>query len=124
MTVVKKNNLNQGFTLLELMIAAAILVIAICGLLVTFVACLLSNEAKSNLIMAANDAQYVLEQIENLPYEQIDDYPENPEFNNLRDEYITVTQDPEYKITGVTINVSWTERGGTKNFQLSTRIAR
>ncbi len=109
---------------MELIIAVAILIVAISGLLVTFVSCLLSNEAKSNLITVFNDAQYVLEEVKNLPFADIGSYTP-PALNNLPNENITFTiPSSEFRIKTVTVEVSWTERGGNKNFQLSTRIAR
>ena len=117
---------NKGFTLLELMISAAILLIALSGLLSTFVYSLLINETSGNTVIAANDAQYVLEQIESLPnpYDDVGSYLP-PQFNNLESEdipkptVITVRSG----LKEVTVNVNWSERNKTRSFSLSTRIA-
>lgn len=112
-----------GFTLLELMIASAILLIAICGLLVTFVTCALMNESNNNLVVATNDAQYVLEEIKALGYSDISGYA-SPVFDNLEGEAITLNKDIGTQIAEVTVNVNWTERQRNKAISLSTRIAK
>jgi Tfp pilus assembly protein PilV len=113
---------NKGFTLSELMIATAILLVAILSLLAALINTILLNESNNNLVMAVNDAQYVLEQMKGLPYSQIASFTP-PTFNNLNNETITLSQSPGTKITEVTVNVSWTERQRNRNFQLSTRFA-
>ena len=115
---------GKGFTLLELVVSTGILLIVISGLLVSFISCLLMNESNNNLVTAVNDAQYVLEQIKGLTYNDIDNYTP-PIFTNLNNE--TIPQ-PSVVETGgikqVTVNVSWTERQRNRTFSLSTRIAR
>jgi prepilin-type N-terminal cleavage/methylation domain-containing protein len=54
---------NKGFSLIEVMMAVAILLVIVSGLLLTFVYCILLNQANSNLVIASNDAQYILEQV-------------------------------------------------------------
>ena len=114
----------KGFTLLELMVAVLILLTAILGLLSVFINCIFLNETNRNMVTAANDAQYVLEQIKSLPYSSIPDYPE-PSLYNLKDEHIDISIDnhTETRITQIDVTISWTERGRSKNLQLSTRIA-
>ena len=114
---------DKGFTLMELMIAAAILSIVISGLLSTFINCLLVNQANSNLITAANDAQYILEEMKGLAYSQLSSYtPLN--LTNLKNENITLIKNINTSISTITVNVNWTERQSPRNFSLSTRIAR
>lgn len=119
---------KRGFTLLEVMVAAGILVIVISGLLFTLVNCLLLNESNNNMVIAANDAQYVLEQIKGLAYNNIANFiaTYNPStFINLQSETVSF---PSYSIGAtiaeVTVNVAWTERNRNRNFQLSTAIAK
>jgi prepilin-type N-terminal cleavage/methylation domain-containing protein len=54
---------NKGFTLPELLLAAAILVFVLAGLLVLFINCLILNEANRNLAVALTHAQYIMEEI-------------------------------------------------------------
>lgn len=118
----------SGFTLSELMIASAILLVAILGLLALLINCIFMNEFNNNLVTAVNDAQYVLEQIKNLPYNQIGNYTSSFDpghFSNLNNEQITFpTVNPGTDITQITVNVSWTERGNDRNTELSTLIAK
>jgi len=117
--------LNKGFTLLELMVATAILVFVITGLLATLVYCILLNETNNNLVIAANDAQYVLEQMKTLAYDELDDYAPQ-QFTNLPNETIADPQVNEIKsgIKEITLNVSWLERKRQRNFSLSSRVSK
>ncbi|MFH0791519.1 MAG: prepilin-type N-terminal cleavage/methylation domain-containing protein [Candidatus Omnitrophota bacterium] len=115
----------RGFTLSELMIASAILLIAILGLLAVLINCMILNDANNNLVIAVNDAQYVLEQIKGLAYADIAAYIA-PVFSNLNSETISLTRNyiDLNRLVEVIVDVNWVERQRNKNFQLSTRIAR
>ena len=122
-----KNLFNKGVTLLELMVAAAILVIVISGLLFTFINCMLMNESNNNLVIAVNDAQYLLEQVKGLAYANIN----NSTLANLHNETVlyngTITAgvtELETNLKEVTVNVTWTEKGRNRAFSLPTRVAR
>jgi type II secretory pathway pseudopilin PulG len=52
-----------AFTLSELLLAAAILVFVLAGLLALFLNCLILNEANRNLTVATSHAQYIMEEI-------------------------------------------------------------
>ena len=58
-------------TLAELLIAAGILVFALCGLLVLFVSCSFMNEANRNLTLAVSHAQYIMEEIKDAYFSEI-----------------------------------------------------
>ncbi|MFA5100275.1 MAG: prepilin-type N-terminal cleavage/methylation domain-containing protein, partial [Candidatus Omnitrophota bacterium] len=62
---------NSGFSLVELMIAAGILVFAIVGLMSTFISGSILGISSHSLIVAATDAQHVMEKIKDLPYESL-----------------------------------------------------
>lgn len=113
----------KGFTLIELLVVVVVLGLVITGLLGASISCLLLNESNNSLVIAVNDAQYVLEQIKGLPYSGISSYSV-PLFNNLTDEDVTVVSSVGSNIAEVTVNVSWTERLREKDFSLTTRIAR
>ena len=119
-------SLNRAFSLIELMIAVAILVVAILSLLATFINCVFLNESNNNLVSAVSDAQYVLEQIKGLAYSDIATYAA-PVFTNLTGEAITLTRStlarPKGELTEVTVKVSWTERQRSRDVSLSTRFA-
>jgi type II secretory pathway pseudopilin PulG len=114
---------KKGFTLLEILFTCGIILLVVVGLLTTFVYCFLLNQTNHNLVIALNDAQYVLEQVKNLAYNDIAGYSP-PVFSNLADENVDITASVGSKIAELTVNVSWTERSNSKNVSLSTRIAR
>jgi prepilin-type N-terminal cleavage/methylation domain-containing protein len=53
----------QGFTLVELMLAAFILSVTLTGLIQLFLACRYLNESNQNLVVAVSHAQFVTEAI-------------------------------------------------------------
>jgi len=124
---------DKGFTLLELVVAVGILLIVITGLLYAFITCILMNEANSQLMTAASDAEYVMEQIKALPtitFTDIDSYAvpaelTNPATEHLRNEDITVDRGTGSTIRTITVTVTWTGRNGRQGqFRLVTRIAK
>lgn len=114
---------RRAFTLLELMTAVAILLVVTSGLLVMFVNCMVMNEMSNHLLIAANDAQYVLEQMKSLAYSEIANYTP-PTFTNLNNETVSLTRTVGSTIANVSVNVTWNEKQGQKNFRLSTRFAK
>lgn len=56
-------NHNRGFTLLELMISCGVIIVALAGLLSTYVACLGLNETTRNTSLSLSAAQRVFEEI-------------------------------------------------------------
>jgi Tfp pilus assembly protein PilV len=113
-----------GLTLLEVMFTSVLLLIAITALLYTFMNCIFLNSSNKELLTAANDAQYVLEQIKSRAFSQIESYSP-PVFTNLLNENIpapTVTV-VSSRVKQVTVNVSWTDkRRRTRQFALTTRV--
>lgn len=108
------------------MITSAILLIAIAGLLSVYVNALLLDETNHEKVIAANDAQYVLEQVKGTAFADIEDY-HSPVLNNLQNEDIsdpTVTAVPgSTRVKEVTVTVNWTgKRGRAGSFSLTTRI--
>jgi len=108
---------------MELMLAVAILMVAITGLLATFVSCMLLNQANNNLVIATKDAQYVFEQVKGLAYTDITNYAA-PSFNNLNNETITLNRNIGLDIANITVNVTWKERQNQRFFSLTTKIAK
>jgi len=120
----RKRSSLTGFTLLELMLAMAILIVAILGLLAVLIHSILMNESNNNLVTAVNDAQYVLEQIKALAYVDIDDYsPPNFTISNENIAPNVTIQDIDTMRKNITVNITWTERQRSRSVQLSTRIA-
>jgi Tfp pilus assembly protein PilV len=61
----RKTKFLTGFTLLELMLAAGVLIVAISGLIAAFIGCYCLNETARNLTFATMGAQEKLEEIRN-----------------------------------------------------------
>lgn len=121
MAGMRKN--RRGFTLLELMVTVGLLVFVIAGIYSSFVGAVLLNNANANLVQAANDAQYVLEQLKGVSFSQLSSYTA-PAFANLENENVTVQKNIGYRIAEVVANVSWTEHSRNRSFELTTRVAR
>jgi len=115
----------SGLTLLEVIFTSALLLIAITALLYTFVNCIFLNASNKELLTAANDAQYVLEQIKGRAFSDIIGDYAPPNFANLQDETILVPAATSIgsRVKEVTVSVSWTDkRRRTRSYVLTTRI--
>jgi Tfp pilus assembly protein PilV len=114
---------KAGFTLLELMITAGILVVAVTGLLAAFINASFLSQANHNKVIAVNDAQYVLEKLKNLDYDSLVSYTDG-NFSNLNAESIIVTVTvPSANLKNVVANVTWTEGQRQRSFALTTQFA-
>lgn len=132
---------SKGFTLPELLLAAAILAFALSGLLLLFTNCILLNAANRNLSIATSHAQYIMEDIKvagftgletriinnngtptgwDLNVTQIESAPYN--LSALDTETIETdcgSGDP----LGVSVAVNWLDRAGkARSIQLQTLI--
>ncbi len=70
-----------GFTLGEVILAAAILVFALSGLLSLFISCALLNEANRNRSAAMAHAQFIMEEIKNTDFSTIQSKVENGDWD-------------------------------------------
>lgn len=138
----KKNSVSvTGFTLSELLLAAAILVFVLAGLLALFINCLVLNDANRNLTVATTHAQYIMENIKDaadtgfaslesninsgnwdLNTSQIQSAPYNlPALNN---ENINTNVTQSGNPLGISVIVQWNDRGGRpRSTELDTLIA-
>lgn len=126
---------NSGFTLLEVMISSAILIVALLGLIAVYTGCFTLNEGARNLTIAINDAQCVMEEIRdrnipsNITQEDWTDWalknpPDGGGCNSLNNETIAVTWIPnEADPLEITVTVEWKEKGRDRNAQLITLLA-
>jgi len=118
-----KRSFLSGVTLMELMVVAGILAVAITGLLAAFINASLLSRANRNKITAVNDAQYVLEKFRNMAYANITSYTDS-NFTNLNNESIIVTVTQLVKKKEAVANVTWTdERQRPRSFALTTQFA-
>ena len=124
---------NKGFTLAEVILAAAILVFALAGLLALFISCMLLNESSRNRATAIACAQYVMEEIKNTDFDNIEDsittgnwdWDESEIAANdlpvLRNEAVDTAVSDSGDPLGVLVTVSWQDRlGASQTISLST----
>ena len=114
---------KKGYSLLEVVIGSGILIVVLTASMLAYVQCILLNDASNNLARAANDAQFILEQIKSLPYEDIAGYSA-PAFNNLPEETVALARSVGAKMASVTVNLTWKERQINRNFSLSTYVSK
>lgn len=62
---------KKGFTLAELLLAAAILAFVFSGVLLVFINCVFLNEASRNLTVAVSHAEFALEEIKSRDFSNI-----------------------------------------------------
>ena len=127
---------KSGFTLLELMIGAAVLIVALVGLIAAYVGCFTLNESARNLTTASNHAQCIMEEIRdrnsdyNITQEDwttwaSTDLPDGGSCNTLDNESIVVTYPSG---TGanpleILVTVNWAEKGRQRSMQAATLFA-
>ncbi|MBU1007395.1 MAG: hypothetical protein KKH08_07415 [Candidatus Omnitrophica bacterium] len=125
-----KNTPKSGFTLLELMIGAAILIFAISGLIAAYTGCFALNESAGNLTIASNHIQCVMEEIrdrniiDNITQEDwtawaAADPPAGGGCNTLGNETVQVSYPSGIIIDPlrILVTITWSERGRVKNIQ-------
>ena len=130
---VRSKRLLTGFTLAEVILAAAILVFALAGLLALFISCMLLNESSRNRATAIAHAQYVMEEIKNTNFDNIEtninagnwNWDETEIAANdlpvLRAEAIETTVSASGDPAGVLVTVSWQDRlGGAQTISLTS----
>lgn len=109
----------KSFTLIELMVAIAILALLATSLLTAYSSCVFLSLSNDNLAKAANNAQAVLEELASGSYSQITTQA-HPGFNNLNDETIIINVTPATNKKEVLVEISWSERGRENSFKLFT----
>lgn len=116
---------NKGFTLIEVMLAAAILVIVLCGILATYISCFELISTSKNLTFAVNAAQSKIEEIRDYTFSGI--------YADYDNQTFTVNEIPQSMgviriinvpgtsdLLAVAVSVSWRQRsnriiGGDQN---------
>lgn len=114
---------KRGFTLAELILTVAITLLVITGSALSFVHLMFLADSSVNLTIAANDAQYILEQLKGVAYGEISSYSA-PVFYNLPGEAVTLSRSVGANLATLTVDVNWLERNQARNFSLSTCIAK
>ena len=124
----KEQSLNKkyskGVTLIELLFATVILVVALCGLLEFYVNCLFLNDSTRNLTLAVSHAQYVMEEISDSDFASLESAVVNGSWDwneaeissknlmSLSDETIDTAIFQSGDPLGIAVLVSWKDRNG------------
>ncbi len=118
----------RGFTLSELLLAAAILAFVLAALLALFANCLILNEANRNLTVATTHAQYIMEEIRdtaNADFTQVESKINNHDWDldaseiesapynlaALNNESINTDVTQSGNPLGISVIVGWNDRG-------------
>ena len=119
--------INKGFSLIELMFGVSISLVVILAVALSFINSMLLNGSSRNLTIAANDAQYVLEQVKALDYDtqiatNFSSSYTLPAFTHLNGEAVAFDPAPAIGavISKITVKVSWVEKQNTRSFSLAT----
>jgi len=103
---------KKGFALPEMLLAALIASFALCGILLTYIACMDSIKISKNASIATSAAQGLIEEIRSTPFPQIItnydrlNFAVNGIANNRGIIYID-NSNPEFLL--VTVSISWQE---------------
>ncbi len=113
----EKCKLVWGFTLVELMIAVAILAIILLGLLAVFTSCFKLNETSRNLTVAINGAQKKIEEIRNSTFSSVYSIYNGAAFevdglDNSDSEGSIMVDNTNPALLEVTVTVCWRQKGG------------
>ena len=126
----------SGFTLIEILFTVGILAFCICGLLVIFINCLFLNEINRNLTVAMTHTQYIMEDIRDSDFTNLESSIETTEswdWNEadivshnlvaLSNESIDTDVFQSGNPLGVSVRIDWTDRRGRPRFsELQTLI--
>ena len=122
----KRHEIEKGFSLSELLLAAAILVPISCVILYSFITCSFLNESNRNSVHATNHVQYIMEEIKNTDFNEIKSRIESGywDWNSetitskgltpLNNESID-TQVTGSELLDIVVMVNWKDRG--KNYR-------
>ena len=114
---------NKGFTLVEIMIAIFILVIALLGLISVTVMVIKGNSFSKTMTTATTLAKDKMEQLKNTGYDSSPGGPETAESIYTRTWTVT-PNDPAPNMKKIVVTVTWDWQGTTRNVTLMTIVAK
>lgn len=121
--------MKKSLTLIELLLAAAILAFVLAGILALFIGCMFLNETNRNLTTASSHAQFAMEEVKSTSFKSISSANWNSALitakglTPLNNETIIISAsgtDPIY----VAVTVNWIERNSrNRSVVLETLIS-
>ncbi|MBI4639608.1 MAG: prepilin-type N-terminal cleavage/methylation domain-containing protein [Candidatus Tectomicrobia bacterium] len=112
---------DNGFTLVEVMVAMAVFSIVLLGFMTLQVTATRTNATAQKVGNAALLAETILDQIENTSYDQItintfpsQDYGTIPGFPFFRTEVVITDNSPIPNLKTIVMRLYWKDTGGTK----------
>ena len=138
------NSRTRGFTLTELLLAAAIMAFVLCGLLILFINSSFLNEGNRNFTTAVAHAQYIMEELRNestlqdvkimiddqtfpalqdLPSENISVCCYNPPWIDASSSCLASCQNDGGDPLGIYVSIQWQDRRErARDFELQTMM--
>lgn len=121
---------RAGFTLSEILLAAAIMAFAFAAILSLFISCMVINDSSRNLSVAAGHAQFAVEELRNTSFEAIVDDTWGTEdieakgLSVIKGEEIIIEADSEAAdLLNITVTVNWQDwLGSQRQIQISTLL--
>jgi len=110
----KKIPNNNGATLIEVLVASALLILAVSGILISYLRCMELTETARNMSRAVQAAQSRMEQIRSTTYANIVSTHDNVGFAipGLNGYGVSYVDDSQIDLLLVTISVSWEQKNG------------
>lgn len=110
---IKKRNFRKGFTIIEMLIALAVLIVAISSILVTYMACFMLIDTIKNINIATNAAQGMVEEIRSSTFtDAVTNYNGlNFTVNDIPSSMgVVYIDDTNPELLEVTVSVCWRQR--------------
>ena len=109
-----RENSAEGFSLTELMIAAAVFLLVIAGVLISYIACLELAEVSKNSSLAVYAAKSKIEEMKNTPFSQILAAYNNTTFTtaNLNGIGVCYVDDSNPDLLHVSVVFCWKQPNG------------
>lgn len=103
-----------GFTLVELLVSSALLILAVTGVLLSYIRALELNEISKNSSLAVQSARTRMDQIKNATYSTVKGTYNNVSFSvsGLDAKGVSYVDDSVPKLLKITVPVTWKQKNG------------
>jgi uncharacterized protein (TIGR02598 family) len=115
---------KKGFTLIEIITALAIMVIGLLSILALFPVGFHASKRAADFTKVALFAQEKLEEVKMKGFDNVDSFNGQSETEGIFSRQVTISQVTGYdNLKEITVKVTWTERGQTREEEFKTYIA-